>query len=502
MTQAILGLDIGRDALKAVAVTSQGRVVAAERIAVTPEISAEAALESLAGRMPGLSWRVVLSLPASDVMLRRVSLPFRDDGRIKKALPFALEPLLPMPVEEVVFDYLRLPDGDLLVAAADSRTLTDWVARTRKIFGPVIAADMAGALLLAAAGRTRDLKNFGILLDIGRNSTTAVFFDSGMPLSLRTFAFGGRRITQALAEDLLCDVEEAEAHKIGGRFPESDGAAVALCRTFCAELKHTLESLSLSGNQTNRPHQILLSGGASLFAPLSVELTRALGVKPEALDFVGDKTAQLDAKAAQTFLPQRMNTALAAALRSFGSRRSFNFLRDDAAAGHPFAAFRGRIRRLAVALALIVLLAAGSLYLGFHARQAEADALKGQVGALFKKHMGQGAVMVDPVGQLKAKLAENEKAFGLSQNTSDLTMAELLKEISFRITPEVDLTLSDLYFEHQTVLLKGEAASMDGIAVAAAELAKSPAFAAVKTGSTSMSSDKTKVNFDLRLELK
>ena len=57
MTQAILGLDIGRDALKAVAVTSQGRVVAAERIAVTPEISAEAALESLAGRMPGLSWR-------------------------------------------------------------------------------------------------------------------------------------------------------------------------------------------------------------------------------------------------------------------------------------------------------------------------------------------------------------------------------------------------------------------------------------------------------------
>ena len=110
--------------------------------------------------------------------------------------------------------------------------------------------------------------------------------------------------------------------------------------------------------------------------------------------------------------------------------------------------------------------------------------------------------MVDPVGQLKAKLAENEKAFGLSQNTSDLTMAELLKEISFRITPEVDLTLSDLYFEHQTVLLKGEAASMDGIAVAAAELAKSPAFAAVKTGSTSMSSDKTKVNFDLRLELK
>ncbi len=502
MTQAILGLDIGRDALKAVSVASGMRVTAADTVEWTDAEAPDAALLTLAGRITASSFRVVLSLPLTEVMLRRVALPFRDEGRIKKALPFALEPLLPMPIEEVAFDYLRLPQGDLLVAAVDRKRLADWTQSARKVFGPVMAVDVAGALELAAAGRMLELKPFGMLLDVGRQSTAVVFFEAGLPVAMRTLAFGGRRITQALAEDLTCGEEEAEAHKIGGRFPQSDGQVQAACREFCAELESTIESLNLSGDETLKPQQILLSGGGSLFLPLQDELARAFGVSPDMLDLPGAKGAQSAAKLPGAFLPQRMNTAFAAATRAFGTRRSFNFYRDEAASLNPFAVFRGRLRRFAIAAAVIVGLAAGNIYLSHRVRQAEADALKTRISALFKKNMGAAAVMVDPPGQLKAKLAENEKAYGLSSGAADLTMAGLLRELSLRIPPEADLTLSDLYCENKSVLIKGQAASMDVVAAAAAELAKSPSFAAVTPGSTSMSSDKTKVNFDLRLEMK
>ncbi|MDD4355738.1 MAG: hypothetical protein PHN98_00690, partial [Smithellaceae bacterium] len=105
MPEMILGLDIGTDAVKAVLAIPRShsalRVIAAETVRLEEGVDLDAAMEKMAGMiLPGEPSRIrcVVSLPPSDVMFRQVQLPFHDEGKIKKTLPFELEPLLPLPV--------------------------------------------------------------------------------------------------------------------------------------------------------------------------------------------------------------------------------------------------------------------------------------------------------------------------------------------------------------------------------------------------------------------
>ena len=65
--------------------------------------------------------------------------------------------------------------------------------------------------------------------------------------------------------------------------------------------------------------------------------------------------------------------------------------------------------------------------------------------------------MVDPVQQLKTKLAENKKTFGFYEGTPEITVVDLLKEISSLISPSLDIVITDLSYENSIVSIKGEA---------------------------------------------
>ncbi len=76
--------------------------------------------------------RVVVLVPAADVLLTRVSLPVRGTSRILKALPFALEEQLAEDVEDLHFAAgTALPDGRIGAAAVNREQLAAWMDALR-----------------------------------------------------------------------------------------------------------------------------------------------------------------------------------------------------------------------------------------------------------------------------------------------------------------------------------------------------------------------------------
>src|SRR5512145_2303646 len=154
MPEMILGLDIGSESVKAVLATPKSRtdvrVLAQSIVRFEGTGDLEAVLKKTAETiLPQTSSRpsCVVSVPASDIMFRQIHLPFSDENKIKKTLPFELEPLLPMPVEEVVADYIPLPAGGLLAAACSRERIRKVISLVEANLGDVAAIDVAAAAL-------------------------------------------------------------------------------------------------------------------------------------------------------------------------------------------------------------------------------------------------------------------------------------------------------------------------------------------------------------------
>lgn len=508
MPKTILGLDIGTDAVKAVWANRMGRtdvlVLASDTVRIEGGVDLGAALKKLAETIRPMSSseiRCVVCLSPSEVMFRHIRLPFHDENNINKTLSFELEPLLPVPIEEVVVDYVRLPDDGILAAAVAKERIREIIAAVEAQFGEVSAIDIATAALALPLLEQKALGGAGILLDVGASFASAVFYEKNALLQMRSFAFGGDTITRALAADLSCDSPTAESVKISGDYGTKTGGTLAACREFCATLANTVELMHLDKKLHGLPAQILVTGGGSLFKPLVDQLEETFGVPVRALDFGGSEHGEIDENLQNRYQPLIMNTALAAVKRAFSSRKSFNFRRGEFAARR----FGGdRIKPLrwgAMIAGIILLLAAVDLVLDYQWQARQAHRLKNQIELIFKKHYPR-TPMVDPVAQLRTKLAEDKKTYGMDDGGSGVTVLELLKDVSVFIPPALEVVITHWHYENNVVLLKGEAKKIDDVTNIKNELLKSKTFKNVVINRTALDKEGTKVNFDLRMELR
>jgi general secretion pathway protein L len=507
MADIILGLDIGSTSVKAVLASFKSRTevrilahsVARFESADDLEAVLKKTAEAVCPRMPSRPL-CVLSLAPSEVMFRQIRLPFRDENRIKKTLPFELEPLLPVPVEEVMADYLPLPDGGLLAAACRRERIRDIISLTERHFGDVAVIDISTAAQVLPL-LDQKTAGGGLLLDVGAAWTDALFYERNAVLQIRSFAFGGDTITRALAEEMSCDVFQAEKMKIDGAYDPNGEKAQEACRTFCAEVARTVEALRFHDILHGTIQQVTLTGGGALFAPLQEHLGKAFGRPVELFDVSRYQRVSIDDAARDGYSPQAMNGALAVATRARATRKSFNFRQGDFAVQNILGDFRGGWTWVAGVICAIVCLAAADIGLSYALQKKELSDLKNQIAFLFKKNAPQGNPLIDPVGQLKAKLLTDQKAFGLDQ-ASEVLAIDILREVSSRIPSDLQILIYHFHYENHWVLLKGEAQKVDDIAAVKNALLKSNVVKNVVVGSTRLAKDGGKVDFDLKLELK
>jgi type IV pilus assembly protein PilM len=241
----LVGLDIGSTGARAVEVKWSGRAKAFQITkAATIEfprgvvrngavIDVKAVAKSLRKlwRKGHFSTRkVAFGLADSGVLTRQIELPWMPPRDFRTALKYQVTDALPVDASTLQLDYHvlgedhRLDDHDqavefnrILLVAADTEMVTAFAAVLRKArLEPVVADSSAFALIRAAChGVLPTGADAHALVDVGADQLTVVIHQAGQPRFIRTIAnLGGDTATEAIAESLRLEPEDAEALKI------------------------------------------------------------------------------------------------------------------------------------------------------------------------------------------------------------------------------------------------------------------------------------------------
>jgi len=133
--------------------------------------------------------RVVLGLGNRRILVRDHKAPRLPLDQIRRALPFQVQDMLPVPVDEAILDFYPLAEegdeahGLLVVAVAEM--VTDLIETVRKARLTVDTVDLAPFGLVRAATRHIDADKTVLVTHVGAHTSYMVVMRGGAPLLVR-----------------------------------------------------------------------------------------------------------------------------------------------------------------------------------------------------------------------------------------------------------------------------------------------------------------------------
>ncbi len=348
----VVSLDVGSSTIAGVELSSTRDHVSLTRAAIDslPDglvVDGEVAMpEELAGHIQEF-WqankfsakRVRLGVANQRVVVRTVEMPAIDDpAEQRKAVEFEVAEHIPIPQDQAVFDYQSLGQFDdpatgrrerVVLVAAHREMIESLAHAVRRAGLQPVGIDLEAFALIRALLPEPSIVDEGnqaapaqVICHVGAGMTNVIVAVDRQCQFTRLVSFGGRSLTQAVAERTGMPVSEAEALKrscgLLGEVPDGwDQNAVAAVRHALAvgarplvqEIGRSLDYYR--SQQFSRPiDRLILSGGTSLCAGLDRYLQQALGVRVE----LADPMAQLDAGEASPEIAARSVVAVGLAL--------------------------------------------------------------------------------------------------------------------------------------------------------------------------------------------
>ncbi|HEX7765755.1 MAG TPA: type II secretion system protein GspL, partial [Nitrospira sp.] len=235
--------------------------------------------------------RLVTAIPCQDLFVRTLSVPFKDAEKLSQVVPFEVENLIPMPVDELAIGSVVLPPGltaegvsrmtkgsDVLVTAAPR----DKVAEHLRFLAQ---ADIEPAAInvdaMALYSVTQFLQQEGghvphdlAIIDVGASKTTICLVHEGRPVVLRTVLWGGNHLTHALAVRHACSFADAERRKRSLNVQQVDAWLEPLLK----ELRVTIQGYE--GGERGRLTHCWVSGGGAKLKEIGGYVAHQLGLYP------------------------------------------------------------------------------------------------------------------------------------------------------------------------------------------------------------------------------
>lgn len=313
MARTMVGLDVGSTAVRAVELSlgsDRPAITRAAQVAV-PEGSVEngevADVEGVGQAIRDL-WRrggfrgkqVTMGVGGQRVVVREVTLPSLPEKELRQALPFQVQDLIPIPIEEAVLDFDVIEELEqegrkmsrLLVVAAQRQLIDQQLeAILRAKLEPVIV-DLVPFALVRSVGRYEGLGleeeegGSEAVVDVGADLTNICVHERGVPRFVRILPSGGDDITTAVAGQLGIPEEEAEALKRGGAeggAAPSDDARQAIRDRSGALVDEIRSSVDFYRAQSPeaRVGRVLVTGGGSRSEGFVDLLGQRLGIAAE-----------------------------------------------------------------------------------------------------------------------------------------------------------------------------------------------------------------------------
>ncbi|UYN83283.1 MAG: type IV pilus assembly protein PilM [Microcella sp.] len=235
MSSGVVGIDIGSSLLRAVEIDDaskerptvlrahevplpEGSVKRGEVLEVHTVASAFKRLWAAGGFR---SKNVALGIGGQSVIVRDLAVPRMPLPQIRESLPFQVQDLLPVPVNDAVLDYYPISEGQaesgpivngLLIAAFKQAVSSNVTAATMAGLTP-ISMDLLPFAMTRMHSLSSPTNGFAVHMSIGANTTSIVIAQGAVPLFVRIVPAGGDDATRSLMTRLNVPREKAEALK-------------------------------------------------------------------------------------------------------------------------------------------------------------------------------------------------------------------------------------------------------------------------------------------------
>jgi type IV pilus assembly protein PilM len=310
--KAVVGLDIGSSAVKAVELKRTGRtfkVVGFAAAPVPPDsivdgaiIDAAAVAEAIrqlfrAGRLKTND--VVASLSGNAVIVKKISLPVMTDAELAESIYWEAEQYIPFDIQDVNLDYQILsapaaPDAratmEVLLVAAKKEKIADYTGVISQAGRVPVVVDVDAFALQNAYEVNYDIdaRAVVVLLNAGASAININVVCAGQSLFTRDISIGGNAYTEALQKELNLSFDVAEQvkkgqHVDGVSFDDAKPVLRAVNENVLLEIQKTFDFFKSTAG-SDRIDRILLSGGASRVFGFRDMLAERFGAPVEAFD--------------------------------------------------------------------------------------------------------------------------------------------------------------------------------------------------------------------------
>ena len=312
-SRAVVGLDIGSSAVKAVELRPAGKSyrvaafgsepVPADAIVDGAIIDGVAVAESIRRVFDNKAFTskdVCASLSGSAVIVKKIALPVMTESELSESIYWEAEQYIPFDVQDVNLDYQILDPGtgpdsrgsmEVLLVAAKKEKIGDYtsvIAQAGR--NPVIVDVDAFALQNAFAANYvgLDPRQVVVILNAGASAINVNILQGSQSVFTRDISMGGNAYTEAVQKELDLPFEAAEQLKKGipvdgATFEEAQPVLHAVTENVLLEIQKTFDFFKATAS-SEHIDRIMLSGGASRVDGFRETLHERFGAPVEEFD--------------------------------------------------------------------------------------------------------------------------------------------------------------------------------------------------------------------------
>ena len=446
---------------------------------------------------------IAAALPRDLCATLRLTLPFTQSKQIEQILPFQIDDAIPFDVEELVYDYLVLSqsedESELLVAYTHREQLQEAleVLQGEEIDPKLLTVGCLSYLALDGLRPSpveepelideptleeEELppKPGVLFLDIGERGSDLLLFDEKGPVQSRPLGYGGRALTDAIAEAFQVDRPQAEQGKLVEGLlvprpqpPETTEreafVSAALERGMSPLLREVLRSCAhYESREDGAIERIVVAGASAELSGLSDYLTVMTQIPVER--YQSSRLRGLLEESAHPAFSRSLGLAMT--LAQPNRAQQVNFRQGDFNYTGDFGFLRARL--LSVGLAVVAMLALTILDFGLQRRALEAEhqQLLVQQESLSQELLSRADGTIDDMNFAIRRGARDLQR--LPENSAFQTLGELSEALS-RET-QVDLDDFEVDFDRGSITLQGLTGSVADVSQIEAALQRTRCF--------------------------
>jgi Tfp pilus assembly PilM family ATPase/Tfp pilus assembly protein PilN len=496
MPGKILGLDINEDSVTAVQVKSglKGyQVTACGRVMVNGHDGTEEALKELSQQIDLKSDTYFASISGEHISFRNLQMPFKEQKKIRQTLPFEIETVVPFTIEDLVVDFSmidRAEQSKILAASVRKSYLIEYMAQLRTCGIDPQVMDIRCVPTVARLLKEEGTPDHGLFLEIGSKRNTMILFIKRRIVLVRTFASVGDALARSVTDGGNGDSASTMADQI-----ESE------VEIFCTMVQNTIHAFKWHNNQSIHPEKIFFTGPGALYEGMGNLLNRHLDLPVEEINLRGNQKIGMDKDIAPVWTAPLMDNALALALRDDGKAQGFDFRKGEFEVKKQYIGVKKELKTWAIFLIIILAFLAADLGVEYYFVKKQYRMLEQNIMEVFRQTFPDVTRIVEPVQQMQIKINESKaSAVSFPGMGTDQKVLDLLKDISERVPSALDVHVTSMVVDPETVRIGGETDTFNTVDSLKNGLQTSTYFSEVTIAAANLDRSGKKVRFELKLQ--